>query len=233
MRTSKEFLSALLVTAALLLPGGAHAVRYDAGGTGQALIYPYYTVRSASGSAYNTYITVTNQRTDAKVLRVRFREGRSGAEVAGFNLYLGPEDSWAGVLVPTDAGTRLLTSDKSCRNGSFVDTNGGAALDFTDVGYSGGNSDGLGTGLERTREGYVEIIEMATLTGASAQSAGFFNFDPPTNCAPLQGNSVALETAAPSGGISGALTLINVASGIEFSVTGDALGELRTAAVYR
>ena len=40
--------------------GTAHAVYEDPNGLGQALIFPYYTVQSAGGNSYNTYISVVN-----------------------------------------------------------------------------------------------------------------------------------------------------------------------------
>ena len=54
----------------------AEAVNRNPDGTGMVLIYPYYTVNSIGGNAYNTYISVTNTSTVAKVTKVRFREGR-------------------------------------------------------------------------------------------------------------------------------------------------------------
>ena len=59
------------------------------------------------------------QRPEAKVIRVRFREGRNGREVLGFNLYLAPNDVWSGALYPPNsadsAPTQLVTSDVSSR----------------------------------------------------------------------------------------------------------------------
>src|SRR6185436_11710386 len=70
----------------------AEAVYRNPDGTGQVLIYPYYTVNSTGGNAFNTYISVTNTTTVAKVTKVRFREGKTSAEVLDFNLYLSPND---------------------------------------------------------------------------------------------------------------------------------------------
>jgi hypothetical protein len=52
------------------------------------LIYPYYTVQSAGGNLYNTYVSITNTTSRAKVVKVRFREGKTSAEVLDFNVYL-------------------------------------------------------------------------------------------------------------------------------------------------
>jgi len=74
----------------------AEAVYRNPDGTGMVLIYPYYTVNSSNGNAFNTYISVTNTTSVAKVTKVRFREGRTSAEVLDFNLYLSPNDVWVG-----------------------------------------------------------------------------------------------------------------------------------------
>ena len=78
----------------------AAAVYLDATGIGQALLYPYYTVRAAEGNAFNTYISVANTADQAVVAKVRFREGRDSRLVAEFNLYLAGIDMWTAALVP-------------------------------------------------------------------------------------------------------------------------------------
>ena len=77
----------------------AEAVYRNPDGTGMVLIYPYYTVNAVNGSNFNTYISVTNTTSQAKVTKVRFREGRTSAEVLDFNLYLSPNDVWVGAVM--------------------------------------------------------------------------------------------------------------------------------------
>jgi hypothetical protein len=76
------------------------------------------------------------------------------------------------------------------------------------------------------------MIEMATLTGESAAAVTHTAQGLPANCAALQGTPTPL-VAAPSGGLSGTLTLINVASGMDFTVNADALAELATRPFHR
>src|SRR4029079_15161142 len=93
-----------VLVAALVAAGVASdalAVRLDADGIGQALIYPYFTVQNSDGqNSWNTYLSVTNLTANAKALRVRFREGRAGKDIASFNLYLAPNDIWTAALFP-------------------------------------------------------------------------------------------------------------------------------------
>ncbi len=222
------------IATALTAATGARAVRLDPDGLGQALIFPYYTVQSARGNALNTYLSVVNHGSDAKAIRVRFHEGRMGAEVADFNLFLSPNDVWTAALVPTSDGTRLLTVDHSCTEPAFTQPAPGSpsTLDFNALAYSGIRDDSAGNGLDRTREGYFEMIEMATLTGTAALAVTHTSAGVPANCAYVQGPA-AISVAAPSGSLSGSLTIINVANGMEFSTNAVALTELATRPFFR
>src|SRR5687768_4608677 len=148
---------------ALAAPATGLAVSLASNGLGQALVYHYYTVQSSGGSTFNTYISVTNHASDANVLRVRFREGRMGKETLGFNLFLGRGDTWAGAVVPSGDGARLITRDASCTDPAFTPMGDIAVADFRNAAFAGVNADGAGEGLERTREGYIEMLEMGTL----------------------------------------------------------------------
>ena len=111
------------IAAAVLatLPTAVPAVYLNSDGIGQALVYPYYTAQSAGGNPFNTYISVVNHSADAKALRVRFREGRMGAEVGSFNLFLSANDVWTGAIIPVfGGGANLITRDGSCRDGPFA-----------------------------------------------------------------------------------------------------------------
>jgi hypothetical protein len=73
---------------------------------------------------------------------------------------------------------------------------------------------------------------MATLTGAGASAVAHDSFGIPANCAAVMGIS-GLAAAAPSGGLSGGLTLINVANGMDFTLDATALAELSRGAFFR
>jgi hypothetical protein len=192
-------------------------------GLGQALIYPYYTARSTDGNPFNTYVTIVNTDGTPKAVRVRFREGRNGREVAGFNLVLGWGDTWAGVVTPTGDGARLLTADRSCTAPAFASLDGQQYMDFGNAAYIG---DGFGDTLDRAREGYIEVIEMATLTdgfGARVPTCDDFRAD----------RNISAFVSSRAGGLSGTLTLINVANGMDFTVNAEALSDMGTRPFYR
>jgi len=225
----KKALAAAVVAA--LGVGSAEAVYQNPNGTGQVLIYPYFTVQQVGGKSMNTLVTVVNTTTTAKVMKVRFREGKASKEVLDFNLYLSPNDVWTAAIVPGDASEsspgRLLSFDKSCTNPAIPAT----GVDFRNFEYAG---DGLGNGLDRTREGYLEILELATLTGAAKTAVTHNAAGLPANCAyvrtangavPDPNNNVSL----PTGGLTGTGTIINVAQGSDIGYNAVALSNWRYA----
>lgn len=134
------------------------AVTLGLDGLGQALIFPYYTVRSSEGGdAFNTYISIVSTTTIAKAVRVRFREGRAARPVLDFNLYLAPNDVWTAALVPVEdatGGTRLLTRDRSCTDPPFPTADGVGSIDFTASSYSANRADGFGSRARPNARGF-------------------------------------------------------------------------------
>lgn len=210
--------------AALALDAGA--VTLDADGLGQGLIFPYYTANSARGDVFNTYLSIVNHTAQAKALRVRFREGRTSQPTLEFNLFLSANDMWTGAVLPADEGTALVSSDNSCTDPGFGTDSPSMAFSTSAFG------DGAGTELGRTREGFVEVLEMAVLTGTSAAAVTQAQTGIPTNCGQVRGNA-SPSTQAPFGGLSGTLTIINVASGMDFTVNAEALAGLASRPYYR
>lgn len=140
---------------------GASAVELSLDGRGDVLLYPFYSAEGGN----DTYVSVANNTDQPKALRVRFREGRANKEVLSFNLYLGPRDHWAGAVTTHQEGARLISNDDSCTypeqpDGGFV---------FSNSSYEG--DEYSFNGLERTREGTVEIIEMGILDDDSDNGA--------------------------------------------------------------
>ena len=201
----------------------AAAVYVNPDGHGEILIYPYFTAQDSEGNAFNTYVSLANGANDSKALRVRFREGRNGREVAGFNLMLAPGDMWTGAVIASSTGARLVTTDASCVSPAMlsdVSPPPPSFLDFSPAGYTGGSeADEHGLDIERLREGYVEVFEMASL--GLTPSCGAFRADTPGPLLP------------PSGKLSGTLTLINVQSGLDFTVNAVALEHVATAPYFR
>ena len=235
MNTFKRKALFTAVVAGLGVAGTAEAVYMSPNRTGQVLVYPYYTVQSAAGNSWNTYISVVNTTTIAKAVKVRVLEGKTSAEVLDFNLFLSPNDVWTAAIIPNDATAtapgRLLTADTSCTR-PRIET---AGVVFRNFQYSvAGSADALpGTGLERTREGYVEILEMGALSGATAAAV---THGATFNCGVVQaGGFITVPTGQiipPRGGLMGTGTLINVNNGRDAGYKADALDGWSNAVNY-
>ncbi|MGZ5102937.1 MAG: hypothetical protein ACXWHB_01465 [Usitatibacter sp.] len=231
-RRLRGALVAASCTGLLAACGSASGVYLNADGLGQALIYPYYTVQSAGGNPFNTLLSVVNHTTDAKVTQVRFHEGRNGRTALRFHVYLNGGDTWTAALVPSSADAaspaRIVTADLSCTNPPIP----AQGKDFVNFVYTGSLADGEGDGLDRTREGYFEIIDLGTLRSGDTANLARNVSGIPANCPALQGQDLGLILDTPTGGLSGSLTLINVASGMDFTVNADALAALSSRPMY-
>jgi hypothetical protein len=154
------------------IAGTAQAVNLNPDGLGQVLIYPYYTTRDGN----STILSVVNTTDSAKAVKVRFKEGYNSREVLDFNLYMSAWDVWTATLFD-DAGTPTMrTADTSCtvpyfygNNEAFGQTVGDQ--EFLPFDYTGSKADGGPTTIDRAMEGHFEMIEMGTLTDASANPA--------------------------------------------------------------
>ncbi len=225
----RKALSAAVLAGLGAAAGSAEAVYLSPNNTGQVLIYPYYTVQSSGNNAWNTYVSVVNTTSRAKAVKVRFLEGKTSAEVLDFNVYLSPNDVWTAAITPTGAGgaAHLQTGDASCTDPAIP--SGG--VDFRNFQYANpASASGFGLpgqGLDRTREGYLEMLEMGTIvTGSPTYTAITHVAGVPPNCKfvqPLSPTQAATDIVAPTGGLMGTGTLINTASGQDVGYKANAL----------
>ncbi|MDH4019115.1 MAG: hypothetical protein OEU84_05895 [Xanthomonadales bacterium] len=76
------------------IAGSAQAVNINPDGTGQVLLYPYYTINGGN----QTIFSVINTSEDAKAVKVRFLESENSQEVLDFNLYMSAFDVWSAAI---------------------------------------------------------------------------------------------------------------------------------------
>ena len=147
-------LLAVAVTSTLLAMGAAQA--QNVSGTGDVLIGSIYSTEAGQ----DTYINIVNTTEDAKAVKVRFREGRGSEDSLDFHVYLSPSDMWAAAVTKNSAGeVVVVTQDTSCTV-PFISANPettGAKMRTTYI-----PAVFEGDAEARVREGYVEIIEMAS-----------------------------------------------------------------------
>jgi hypothetical protein len=208
--------------------GLANAVDLNPDGLGQVLIYPYYTVNKSQDTLFSV---VNTDAINGKAVKVRFLEGYNSREVLDFNLYLSPNDVWTARISQTaDApagGGALFTSDHSCTDP--VIPAGGVA--FRTAAFDGSGplpaDDGPQT-IDRTREGYIELIEMGDIdeTSTLGSITTHVQDGTPNGGVPACGVNDAIAAAGvvpPTGGLFGAGDIVNVGQGTFFAYNADAL----------
>src|SRR5690606_20561579 len=167
----KKNILSLAVAAALtgVVAGSAQAAMHiNDKGMGEALVYPFYSTEGGN----DTYVHVVNTTAYTKAVKVRFIEARNSQEVLDFNLYLSPEDEWAGVITAAGECAMFLPVDFSCTvpmlgvmylTFSCIQTtlyNGMIQRDQPFVNFKYNFTGKAERGISRTTEGYIEIIEM-------------------------------------------------------------------------
>lgn len=169
-------LATLVGATAAHAAGGAVAPVVNPDGLGGALLYPIYTVENDN----STLVSVVNTTEKYKAVKVRFVEAKNSAEVLDFHLYMSPKDVWSGTIVPTTAGAKLISNDRSCiagvtaKDGKFP----AAGLNFSTAQIVQDEKviaeDKRSTAEElaaRVRVGHFEVIEMADINEADAVGA--------------------------------------------------------------
>jgi hypothetical protein len=219
----------------------ARAVHRDPQGMGQVLIFPYFTVNAG----HSTLLSVVNSSDDTKAIKLRLREALKGRAVLDINLYLGARDVYTAAVVAdgVDGPVRLLSTDTSCTL-SVGDVTGTATS--YELRYDGPD-DGR-PGLQRTREGWIEVIEMGVLAdtnGDDSLDASTSFADAVTHVAGRPAGCERVATAwsggpwslgttraavgdsvgvtPPRGGLHGSAALIDVAQGVSYAFDADAI----------
>ena len=147
MKMKKKILSVAVMAA--LGAGTAQAVNLSQDGTGEVLLFPYFTVQGGE----ETILSIVNTHDEVKAVKIRFREAYNSREVLDFNLYLSPYDVWTAKITDDGAnGAKIITGDNSCT----VPAIPAGGVSFRQYDYTGANDDDGPDGTERTRDGYFE-----------------------------------------------------------------------------
>jgi hypothetical protein len=228
----KSLYAALAGVSALGVTGAAQAVNVNPDGLGQVLIYPYYTTRDkVPGAAFSSLLTVVNSTASAKAVKVRFLEGKNSQEVLDFNLFLSKKDVWTAAILQTADGAGVGSFDNSCTIPKVSSTTAAPVIhDFVNVLLDDAVGD---DSLDRTREGYVEIIEMGSIVAGSATEKAVTHVaGVPPGCATISDASVLPDVTTPTGGLFGDMTLINVLAGEDYTADAVALDNFRNIGGY-
>ncbi|HET7843091.1 MAG TPA: hypothetical protein VFL14_03005 [Xanthomonadales bacterium] len=254
MNTPTRALACAVASLFACLAVDAGAVSLNPRGSGQVLLFPYYTANGGN----QTLLTLVNSTDRAKALKVRFHEARNGRAVYELNLYLAAYDTWSAAVFAsgTQGVAKLASRDASCTTG-FPDTvaSGLRTAEFSADAYRGANQDWNSAGTpageaerlaapERTRDGYVEVIEMGELQAGTAPLQLAEEVDPARfgfSCVDVQAawavsdannwsDDPAQAIDLPRGGLFGNGAVIDVALGSMFTYNATALDDFYTYA---
>jgi hypothetical protein len=220
-------LASAIALASIVCPTIANAVDLNPRGIGQVLIYPYYTVNKSQ----DTLISIANASAVGKVLQIRFLEGYNGRPVLDFRLFLSPHDVWTATInqVGDEGGAKLKTSDTSCTE---------PALSPDGEAFVSRNYDGSGVipgdvgpqDITRTREGFIEVFALADIAPGSPTDIAVTHVQDgtpghgvPPGCATLDDGTVQADGLAPTSGVFGSGSIVNVGQGTFFAYNADAL----------
>jgi hypothetical protein len=241
--SQKQFLHAALALVLGLSAYGAHAMSMNGRSQGGALVYPYYTVNDGN----STILSVVNSSVDAKAIKVAFREGLAARDVFQVNLYLSAYDVWTAALFANTAdGPALLqTFDNSCTVPNLrnppSNLNPVTLPNSTRAVPLSLNSSV--TALQ-TREGHFTMVEMGILaTGSLSEAYATHVGGTPTSCAGLVDAWVAglpnnrsywttnanADLAAPTDGLAGFAAVVDVANGVMYGYSADAIQKFSDA----
>lgn len=246
----KALPAAIALAGSLGFAAAANAVIVNHDGLGEVLLYSYYTTEDGNDSLIN----ITNTTGQVKAVKVRFVESMNSQEVLDFNLYLSPYDVWTGVVTKTANGAKLKTPDNSCTVPAIPGAGNKAGqyepgVEFRNYQYQGtayNNNAGGPQGTDRTRTGYLEVIEMGTLNDcpSDAGSSCPSTLTPATWATHVNGKPAACAAltalwtdarspwvqgatnfliSAPTGGLYGSSIIVNVDGGTDISEDATAL----------
>ena len=149
-----------LSLAAAMLFGATqvHAdMRISENGLGDAVYVPYLTV----DDGHDSLISVSNHAATPSYARVIISEANNGQSTLYFDVFLPPDSTWTAAVSSGSDGA-VLNSNSSVCTVPAIPAQGVALRNFN---YADTYADGGSSGLARTRNGAVEVIERGGLSG--------------------------------------------------------------------
>lgn len=145
-------------TGATMNAVSATTLRISDAGVGHNLLVPYFNAQNNNMSVFHVVNTDT---TNGKAVKVRFRSASNSDDILDFQLFLSPGDVWtAAVTQGSDGVAQITTADNSCTVPAIAKN---VPQKFV--------TDRLNPSLvpgdkaNQTREGYVELFNMADIPG--------------------------------------------------------------------
>jgi hypothetical protein len=197
-------------------------------GVGHILFVPYFTTQGSNATLLNLVNTDT---VNGKAVKLRFRGASNSDDLFDISIFLSPGDVWTANVSANGELSALSTSDTTCTLPSIEQIKETAGKFSTNR--------VLNNAAAETREGYVEILNMADIPpntiGAGRTNSALYtavkhvNSKAPCTQAvmdlqanPLVAGDVVNDPVArgyswPTGGLTANWTIVNVASKASFS----------------
>lgn len=205
-------------------PAPATALQPTTTGIGHILVVPYFTTQQNN----NTLLNIVNTDTvNGKAVKLRFRGAANSDDIFDISIFLSPGDMWTANVAADGDLSRLVTSDTSCTLPS--------AADIKDLGGKFKTNRVRNADPLQTREGYVEILNMAdipvnTAPGSLYTAIKHVNGVAPCSQAVMDKQELRLVAEAaspnspaargyslPTGGLMANWVIVNVGDSASFS----------------
>lgn len=139
-------------------------------GSGVIQIVPYFTVQDGNATVFHIVNTDAGNDGNAKAVKVRIRGASNSDDLMDFQVFLSPGDVWTAALTAdADGLLQLTTADNSCTFPDTVRTDPVTKADTSRLKHPLWDTDAKKAA--QTREGYIEILEMASIPKNSLKDA--------------------------------------------------------------
>ncbi len=192
-------------------------------GVGHILVVPYFTTQGTNATLLNL---INTDETNGKAVKLRFRGASNSDDIFDITIFLSPGDMWTANVSANGELSALTTPDNSCTLPSKADIQSQNGL------FKTGRV--LGAAAAQTREGYIEILNMADIPPNAAAGSLFtaikhVNGVAPCTAGTMNAQAFDLVQAAgannpatrgyswPTGGLTANWTVVNLADKASFS----------------
>ena len=204
-------------------------------GTGVIQIVPYFSAQDGNATVLHVVNTDAN---NAKAVKIRFRGASNSDDLLDFQVFLSPNDAWTGLASANANGhLQLVTNDSSCTLPAEVRTQGVTLAPLDRL--TNRLWDTVEKQRAQTREGYIEILEMASIPQYRDAAPGSVGTTPGINPlytavkhvkgtdgvmkAPCTDSAFTFLDSIPDGGIAEARKALNPTTGRQLAAPTGAL----------
>lgn len=155
-------------SATLMSATTATELQVDPSNMGHMLLVPYFNAQAGNTTVFHVVNTDTK---NGKAVKVRFRGASNSDDILDFQLFLSPGDVWTGVVSESASGVaQLVTNDGTCTAPAIAK---GVATPFNTQRLNSKLS--TGEKANQTREGYLEIFNMADIPATASGTKDLYN----------------------------------------------------------